>query len=80
MVAIATMTSLHKRMRRMMVKYLNVMCRVLQKYFSKKLIMKKRIDVLSSIVERIKIRNSESGIDDVATSAKRQNVKYKVYY
>ncbi len=42
--------------------------------------MEKKIDILSSIVERNKIRNSGSSIDDVVESAKKQNVKYRIYY
>lgn len=56
--------------------------RILQNFFSKESEkeMEKKVDILSSIVERNKIRNSGASIDDVVASAKNQNVKYKIFY
>lgn len=56
--------------------------RILQNFFSKgsEKEMEKRVDILSSIVERNKIRNSGASIDDVVASAKNQSVKYKIFY
>lgn len=56
--------------------------RILQNFFSKESEkeMERKIDILSSIVERNKIKNSDASIDDVVASAKSQNVKYKIFY
>ncbi|NBK00647.1 hypothetical protein D5282_26330 [bacterium 1xD8-48] len=56
--------------------------RILQNFFSKESEkeMEKRVDILSSIVERNKIKNSGACIDDVVASAKNQSVKYKIFY
>lgn len=42
--------------------------------------LEKKVDILSTIVERNKIRNSGASIDEVIESAKNQSVKYKIFY